>query len=132
MVADLVVVAFFYLLRVGKYLAPKNCQPKCTIPLQKCDVRLWHKGHLLDHESDLAALLCADCATISIANTKNGTKSAFVRHDAFGGDICPVTAVAQWVANLCGMPAASTPLSTVCHPPTWTTRVSNWNVTIDV
>jgi hypothetical protein len=36
-VADLVVVAFFYLLRVGEYTASRRRQPKRTIPLQKCD-----------------------------------------------------------------------------------------------
>ena len=85
----MVVVAFFYLLRVGEYTASRRCQPKRTIPLQKCDVRLWRKGQLLDHESMLPTLLSADSAIISIANTKNGTKGAVVHHDAFGGNICP-------------------------------------------
>jgi len=48
-VADLIVVAFFYLLRVGKYTAPCNSWPKRTISLRKCDVRLWHNGQMLDH-----------------------------------------------------------------------------------
>ncbi len=92
-VADLVVVAFFYLLRVGEYTAPRNSQPKRTIPLQKCNVRLWRNGQLHDHKLDLHTLLCADSATILIANTKNGMKDAFVHHDAVGSDICPVTAL---------------------------------------
>ncbi len=99
--------------------------------MQKCDVRLWRKGQLLDHESDLHTLLCADSATISIANTKNGTKGAFVHHDAVGGNICPVAALAHRMANLRGM-QASTPISTVCHPPTWTTRISDRDVNIVV
>jgi hypothetical protein len=121
-VADLVVVAFFYLLRVREYTAPQYSQPKRTIPLWKCDVRLWCKGQLLDHELDLHTLFCADSATILIANTKNGMKGAFVHHDAFCGDICPVAALAGQMANLRGM-QASTPLSTVCHPPMRTTRI---------
>jgi hypothetical protein len=40
-VADMVVVAFFYLLRIGEYTSPSNTHPKRTIPLQKCDVQLW-------------------------------------------------------------------------------------------
>ena len=32
---------------------------------------------------------------ILIANTKNGTKGAFVHHDAFGSIICPVAALAR-------------------------------------
>ena len=69
--------------------------------------------------------------TISIANTKNGTKGAFVHHYAFGGDICPVAALTRWIANLHGM-RASTHLSTVCHPPTQTTKISYRDVTIAV
>jgi hypothetical protein len=130
-VADLVVVAFFYLLRVGKYTAPCDSRLKRTIPLRKCDVRLWRKGQLLDHDLDLPTLLCADSATILIANTKNGTKGAFVHHDAVGGNICPVAALSRRMDNLRGMPA-SAPLSTVCHPPTRTTWVSDRDVTIAV
>ena len=88
-------VAFFYLLRVGEYTVSRNSRRKRTIPLRKGDVRLWHKGKLLDHESPLPTLLLADSATISIANTKNGTKGAFVHHDAFGSDVCPVAALAH-------------------------------------
>ncbi len=130
-VADLIVVAFFYLLRIGEYTAPRNSRPKRILPLWKCNVRLWHKGQLLDHESDLHTLLCADSATILIANTKNGTKGAFVYHDPVGGDICLVPALARRMANLRSM-RASTPLSTVCHPPTRTTRILDRDVTIAV
>ena len=130
-VADLVLVAFFYLLRVGEYTVSRSSRPKRTIPLRKGDVRLWHKGKLLDHESPLPTLLLADSATISIANTKNGTKGAFVHHDAIKSVICPVAALARRIANLHGM-RASTPLSTVCHPPTRITRISDRDVTLAV
>ena len=73
-VADLVVVAFFYLLWVGEYTTSLREHEKCTVLLRKCDVRLWKDGNLLDHELELRELLTADSATISIANTKNGTK----------------------------------------------------------
>ncbi len=73
-VADLVVVAFFYLLRVGEYTTSSSKHEKRTIPLRKCDVRLWKDGKLLDHGLGRNALLEANSATISIANTKNGTK----------------------------------------------------------
>ena len=79
----------------------------------------------------LPTLVSADSATIAIANTKNGTKGAFVHHDAFGGDICPVAALARRIAKLRGM-RASTPLSTVYHPPTGTTRISDRDMTIAV
>ncbi len=124
-------MAFFYLLQVAEYTSPRNSCLIRTIPLRKCDVCLWHKGQLLDHESDLPTLLCADSATVSIANTKNGTKGAFVHYDALGGIICTVTALARRIDNLRGM-RASTPLSTVCHLPTWTSRLLDQDVTIAV
>ncbi len=88
-VADMVVVAFFYLLRVGEYTKQARARgTKRTVPLRKCDVRLWRDGVLLNHESGVEALRLADSATISIAHTKNDMKGAVVHQDAIGGEIC--------------------------------------------
>ncbi len=130
-VADLVVVAFFYLLRVGEYTTSASKQEKRTIPLRKCDVRLWKDGKLLDHGLGRDALLEADSATISIANTKNGTKGAVVHHDAIGGVICPVAALARRIANLQGMKETCW-LSMVCHTSGRVTRVSDQCITVAV
>jgi len=74
-VADLCVIAFFYLLRVGEYTTPtpKREKEKRTTALRKGDIRLWRKRTLLHHNSPLSTLLTADSATICIAKTKNGT-----------------------------------------------------------
>ncbi len=40
-VADLVTIAFFYLLRVGEYTSPARSRKRRTIPLRKCDICLW-------------------------------------------------------------------------------------------
>jgi len=131
-VADMVVVAFFYLLRVGEYTRQSRVRgTKRTVPLRKCDVRLWRDGVLLDHESGIEALRLADSATISIAHTKNGTKGAVIHHDAIGGDICPVAALVRRVANLHGMPT-STPLSTVCRSGAKSSSISDRDVTLAV
>ena len=99
-VADLIIIAFFYLLQVGEYTSPLKPQEKQTIALRDCDVRLWKDGNLLPHSAGLAALLMADSATICIVPTKNGTKGAVVHHDAIGGPICPVAALARCIANI--------------------------------
>ena len=99
-VTDLVLLAFFYLLRVGEYTSPHHARAKRTIPLRDCDIRLWYKGVLIAHSAGLRALIQADSATICIAHTKNGTKGAVVHHDAIGGPICPVAALARRVANI--------------------------------
>jgi hypothetical protein len=39
-VTDLVIIAFFYLLRVGEYTMPHCARTKRTIPLWDCDIRL--------------------------------------------------------------------------------------------
>jgi hypothetical protein len=74
-VANLAIIAFFYLLRVGEYTSPATPREKRTIPLRKCDVRLWRKGQVLSHSAGLEALLRADSATICIANTKMAQKA---------------------------------------------------------
>jgi hypothetical protein len=106
-VADLVVIAFFYLLRVGEYTSPVSVRHnKRTIPLRDCDKRLWTKdGLLIPHNAGLKALLQADSATICIAHTKNGTKGAVVHHSRGRGSICPVAALARRVANIQAGPA---------------------------
>ena len=130
-VADMVVIAFFYLLRVGEYTLQSNPHPKRTIPLRKCDVQLWSNGNIIHPDSYLGALLLADSATISIANTKNGTKGAFVHHFAVGGTICPVAALAQRIDNLRGQELA-TPLSTVIINPRTNSTISDRDITIAV
>jgi hypothetical protein len=99
-VTDLVILAFFYLLRVGEYTMPHRARTKRTIPLRDCNIRLWYQGKIIPHSAGLQALLQADSAAISISHTKNGTKGAVVHHDAIRGPICPVTALARRVANI--------------------------------
>ncbi len=99
-VADLIIIAFFYLLQVGEYTSPSKPQEKQTIALQDCDVCLWKDGNLLPHSAGREALLLADSTTICIAHTKNGTKGAVVYHDAIEGPICLVAALARPIANI--------------------------------
>ena len=132
-VADLCIIAFFYLLRVGEYTtpAPKPLRQKRTISLRKCDIRLWRQGKLLDPKSSLITLLTADSATICIANTKNGTKNAVVHHEAIGSYLCPVAALARRLHNIMqGSPTC--PISTVFHLTKHPTRVSDRDITTAV
>ncbi len=120
-VADLTLIAFFYLLRVGEYTTPKppKGQPpraKRTIALRDCDIQMWRKGVLIPHSAGLTTLLTADSATICIANTKNGTKGAVVHHDAFGGRICLVAALARCIANIQQAKFPKCPINAVFLP----------------
>jgi hypothetical protein len=90
--SDLVVVAYFFLLRVGEYTptTPRRGQHKCTVPLRKGDITFWHQTRVIPTDSPLECLLQADRATINLANQKNGVKDAKVSHTPLGDPtICP-------------------------------------------
>jgi hypothetical protein len=130
-VADLVTMAFFYLLRVGEYTSPTSPRDKRTIPLRLSDIRLWRNGVVLLHSSGLHNLMTADSATICIANTKNGSIGVIVHHEAIGGHICPVAAIARRVANISLGPLTGT-LDTVYHGTTATSRVTDRDIGLAV
>jgi hypothetical protein len=99
-VTDVVIIAFFYLLRVGEYTTPHSTRTKKTIPLRDCDIRLWYRGKIIPHSAGLWALVQVNSATICIAHTKNGTNGTVVHYEAIGGPICPIAAMARCVANI--------------------------------
>ena len=137
-VADLIIIAFFYLLRVGEYTSPTKPRDKQTIALRDCNVRLWKDGNLLPHSAGWETLLSADSATICIARTKNGTKGAVVHHDAIGGPICLVATLARRIANI-QQGSNKMQICWVCHPlgaNSWVTdqdigRGIRWGATFD-
>jgi hypothetical protein len=124
-------MAFFYLLRVGEYMSPTTHRDKRTIPLQLCNIRLWRNGIVLLHSSGLNNLMTADSATICIANTNNGSKGVVVHHEAIGGPICPVAAIARRVANITLGPLTGT-LDTVYHGATAISKVMDRDIGLAV
>ncbi len=94
-------------------------------------MRLWQKGQLIPHLAGLDLLLTADSTTICIAHTKNGTKGAVVHHEAFGGPICPVAALARRIANMQGGPALGS-LSSIYHALGRVTWVSDKDIGIAI
>lgn len=102
----LIVVAYFFLLRVGEYTPSENQgRTKRTIPLRKCDVRLFRDGVPLDRDADLHTLMQATGVTICLENQKNGVKNQTLYHDASGDPLlCPVRAMAFLLHQLRGLP----------------------------
>ena len=101
--ADLIVMAFFFLLRVGEYTP--SYQDHQTVPLHKKDVRLWRDKVELDRESPLHVLLLADAVTICLENQKNGHRHTTAHHASSGDPLFdPVPAVARLLFALHGMP----------------------------
>ena len=111
--AALIVLAYFFLLRVGEYTESRNKKrKKRTIPLRKQDVVLIRNNVPLNKEAPLHVLLTATGCTICLENQKNGVKNQTLYHDASGhASMCPVRAMAFLIFQMRGMPP-NTPLGT--------------------
>jgi hypothetical protein len=96
--ADLVVIAFFFLLRVGEYTPPTTGRRTHTTQMRRKDMSFWKSGPggvlaRLSHLSTLDDLLRADSVTIIVDNQKNGQRDAVLHHVALPTNpLCPVQA----------------------------------------
>ena len=77
--ADLTTFAIFYLLRPGEYTR-KGRKRNLTVPLRRCDLRLWRGNTLLPHDAPLATLLTADGGTIMMSIQKSGVRNETAHH----------------------------------------------------
>ena len=112
-IGDLVVLAFFFLLRVGEYT--QSPEPRQTTPLRRQDIKLWRNKTLLNHALPLQQLLEADAVTIFLDNQKNGFRGATLHHTASGNTLCPVQSAARLVHQIAALPE-STGLGTYVDP----------------
>ncbi len=101
-IGDLIVLAFFFLLRVGEYT--RSPEPRQTTPLRRCDIKLWRNKQVLDHSLPLAELLQADAVSIYLDNQKNGFRGATLHHSASGNTLCPVKSAARLVHQIAALP----------------------------
>ena len=110
MIADLIVLAYFFLLRVGEYT--RSARATRTVPLRRQDVKLWRGTVLLDQTLPLQVLLTATSCTINLENQKNGEKCSSLHHTSSGvPGFDPVLSLARLVHEIHDLPA-STPLGT--------------------
>ena len=119
--ADLIVMAFFFLLRVGEYTRPADHVTTRTVQFRVCDIRFWQGQTLLPLTSDAATLAGASAVTLTIDNQKNGQRGDTIHQEACHTDFCPVRSVAARVSAILAqhMPL-TTPLSYV-QPGTYIT-----------
>jgi hypothetical protein len=111
--ADLVITAFFFLLRVGEYTMPKKNTKTRTVQFRLQDVTFRRAdGTVIPHIAGLQELTAAASVTLFLDNQKNGQRGTTVLHTAVGSWFCPVQALARRVSGVMayGM-AATTPLS---------------------
>jgi hypothetical protein len=109
-VGDLIVLAFFFLLRIGEYT--KSSGDRRTIPLRRQDIRLWRGTQIMPHGQPLDVLLTATGVTVHLENQKNGNKNAVLHHYSSGvPGFDPVQSAARLVFAIQHLPPG-TPLGT--------------------
>jgi hypothetical protein len=102
-IADLVVVAYFFLLRVCEYT--KSSRATRTVPLRRRDIQLWRNNKILHHALPREQLIKADAVTINLENQKNGVKGAVVHHTSSGhSTFDPVKSMARLVFAIQDLP----------------------------
>ena len=107
--ANLIVMAFYFLLRVGEYTLPPDHVTTRTVQFRVCDTRFWQGQTLLPHTSDAATLAAASSVTLMIDNQKNGQRGDTIHQEACASDFCPVRSVA---ARVSAVMALNMPLTT--------------------
>ena len=129
-VADLIILAFFFLLRVGECVVqPRQTR---TVPLRKCDLRLWQGAAPIPSDATPAQRLAATAVTISLQNQKNGHKDAILHHtQASDPNFCPVRAAARRLNHLHDSPP-DTPICTHHSLSGGVRKVSSGNVVMAV
>jgi hypothetical protein len=106
-IADLLTIAFFFLLRPGEYTMPTTRTR--IVQFRRGDIRFFKDGHILPHSSPLATLLQADAARLYLDNQKNGQRGSTMHHTAVAdSSFCPIKALARRVHYLYSLdPTAS-------------------------
>jgi len=110
-IADMIILAFFFLLRPGEYTAT----PSDTTPFRLADVRLTIGGRFLDpFTASQADLSAATSVSLTFTTQKNGVRGEVIALGRSGDpSLCPVRAAVRRVLHLRANGAhPDTPLST--------------------
>ena len=106
-IADLIIIAFYFLLRVGEYTRPRQVRVNGklqratrTQQFQVKNVGFFKDGKVLPHTVPPEELLQADSVTMRITNQKNGRMGQTIHHKAVSLPHCPVKALARRVIHI--------------------------------
>ena len=104
--AHLTVMAFCFLLCVGKYTLPPGYPTTRTVQYCICDVCFWQGQTLLPPTSNAGILAAASSVTLIMDNQKNGQRGDVIRQEAVIADFFPVRSTATRVSTIMaqGMP----------------------------
>ena len=98
-VAQLINMAYYYLLRVGEYTKPRKKMR--TVQFRMKDIAFWRNGFKIDHRhASLDTLLKCDGATLRLSNQKNGRKNKTIFQEANDTTTCPIKNLAHLVADI--------------------------------
>jgi hypothetical protein len=98
MTAGLIVVAFFFLLRVGEYTPNPN---RRTMPLRRKDVTMWRGTVPIPIGAPVRDLAHATSVTICLENQKNGKKGDTLHHEKTHDPMmCPVAAMVKLISPI--------------------------------
>jgi hypothetical protein len=103
----LVLVAFYYLLRVGEYTRPRfvsrngtRVSATRTKQFRFSNMGFFKDDQIVARTSTLSTLLSCDSATLKISNQKNGRMGETIHQKATGHDLCPVKALARRIHHI--------------------------------
>lgn len=100
-VADLICVAFYYLLRVGEYTYSPPKQRRRTQRFRIKDVMFRRADHsIIPNTAPLHELYQAHYATLTISNQKHGRRGQCIHNECTGHTTSPVKALARRVAHI--------------------------------
>ena len=104
---SLILVAFYFLLRVGEYTQPKyTMRQGKKVPATRTrqftvgNVGFFRNGRIVPRSSSLRTLLACDLVSLKITNQKNGRMGETIAQHAIDGNACPVKALARIVHHI--------------------------------
>jgi hypothetical protein len=92
--ADLLTIAFFFLLQPGEYAMTSFRSKTRTVQFRRQDVRFFSNCNVLPHSASLAELQQADGVRLYLDNQKNGQRGSTMFDSALHQPFCPVKALA--------------------------------------
>jgi hypothetical protein len=103
----LILIAFYFLLRVGEYTKPRTAirngvtiRATRTVQFMVSNVGFFKDGKIVPRSSPLDILMSCDAATLKINNQKNGRMGDTIHQQAINSECCPIRALAILVHDI--------------------------------
>jgi hypothetical protein len=104
---QLVIIAFYYLLRVGEYTKPRTITRNTvrvsatrTKQFRYNNVGFFNKNEVISRKMPLSSLLQCDSATLKISNQKNGRMGETIHQKSTRSNLCPIKALAHRIDHI--------------------------------